>query len=84
MAQPDGSGAWSNSLPDLQLVSDQARVELANILNSVPGKKDIVIQSDLMSLLDHVTPFTFLKKYVAFLFSLSLSLSLSLLSLIHI
>lgn len=49
-------------LPDLQLVSDYARLELANILNSVSGKKDVVIQPDLMSLLDHVTPFAFLKK----------------------
>ena len=77
MAQSNGtsgSEAWSKSLPDLQLVSDHARLELADILNSVPGKKNIVIQPDLMSLLDHVTPFTFLKKYDA---RLSLSLSLS-------
>lgn len=63
MARSEGGRAGSESLPDLQLVSDYARLELANILNSVSGRKDIVIQPDLMSLLDHVTPFTFLKKY---------------------
>ena len=46
---------------DLQLVSDDARAQFANILGHV-GKKDIVIQPDLLSLLDHVTPVTFLKK----------------------
>ena len=66
MSHPNGGGGGGRGramfLPDLQLVSDYARIELANILNSVSGKKDIIIQSDLMSLLDHVTPFTFLKK----------------------
>ena len=57
-----GGGGGVKVLPDLQLVSDYARLELANILNSVSGKKDVVIQPDLMSLLDHVTPFAFLKK----------------------
>lgn len=57
-----GGGGGVKFLPDLQLVSDHARLELANILNSVSGKKDVVIQPDLMSLLDHVTPFAFLKK----------------------
>ena len=47
---------------DLQLISDDARVQFADILGSVPGKKDIVIQQELMSLLDHVTPITFLRK----------------------
>lgn len=47
---------------DLQLVSDEARSQFADILSRVEGKKDIVIQQELMSLLDHVTPIAFLKK----------------------
>ena len=47
---------------DLQLVSDDARAQFANILGRVEGKKDIVIQPELLSLLDHVTPLGFLKK----------------------
>ncbi len=47
---------------DLQLVSDDARSQFADILGRVEGKKDIVIQPDLLSLLDHVTPIKFLKK----------------------
>lgn len=47
---------------DLQLVSDDARSQFADILERVEGKKDIVIQPELMSLLDHVTPIGFLKK----------------------
>ena len=47
---------------DLQLISDDARSQFADILGSVDGKKDIVIQQELMSLLDHVTPLAFLKK----------------------
>lgn len=49
---------------DLQLVSDDARSQFADFLGRVEGKKDIVIQPELMSLLDHVTPINFLKKYV--------------------
>lgn len=47
---------------DLQLVSDDARAQFADILGRVGGKKDIVIQPELLSLLDHVTPIAFLKK----------------------
>lgn len=47
---------------DLQLVSDDARSQFAEILVRVEGKKDIVIQEELLSLLDHVTPIGFLKK----------------------
>ncbi len=47
---------------DLQLVSDDARSQLADILGRVDGKKDIVIQPELLSLLDHVTPLGILKK----------------------
>ena len=49
---------------DVQLVSDRAREQFADILGEVDGKKDIVIQQELMSLLEHVTPMTFLRKYV--------------------
>lgn len=48
---------------DLQLVSDDARSQFADILGRVQGKKDIVIQPELLSLLDHVTPLGFLKRY---------------------
>ena len=58
MDEEDGGGM----LPDLQLVCDQARGEFANMLAAVEGSKDIVIQEELMALLDHVTPFSFLKK----------------------
>lgn len=47
---------------DLQLISDDARSQFADILGRVDGHKDIVIQQELMSLLDHVTPVGFLKK----------------------
>lgn len=47
---------------DLQLLSDDARSQFADILGRVDGQKDIVIQQELMSLLDHVTPIGFLKK----------------------
>lgn len=47
---------------DLQLISDDARSQFADILGRVEGRKDIVIQQELMSLLDHVTPIGFLKK----------------------
>lgn len=47
---------------DLQLVSDDARSQFADILGRIEGKKDIVIQPELLSLLDHVTPIGFLKK----------------------
>lgn len=47
---------------DLQLVSDEARVQFADILGRVEGAKDVVIQQELMSLLDHVTPIGFLKR----------------------
>ncbi len=47
---------------DIQCVTDAARDQLSNILNEVQGAKDVVIQAELMSLLNHVTPFSFLKK----------------------
>ena len=47
---------------DLQFVSDDARSQFADILGRVEGKKDVVIQQELMSLLDHVTPMGFLRK----------------------
>ena len=49
---------------DLQHISEEAQKQLADILDSVPGKKDIVIQPELISLLEHITPFKFLKQYV--------------------
>ena len=49
-------------LPDLQHVSDRAREQFSDMLSEVEGKKDIVIQSELMALLDHVTPLKFLRK----------------------
>lgn len=47
---------------DLQLLSDDARIQFADIIGSVDGPKDIVIQQELMSLLDHVTPIAILKR----------------------
>ena len=55
----------SKGLPaelDLQLISDDARAQFSDILGSVDGKKDMVIQPELFSLLEHVTPYEFLKK----------------------
>ena len=48
--------------PDLQQVSDDARAQLGDMLSELEGEKDIVIQSELMSLLNHVTPVSFLKR----------------------
>ena len=50
------------SLPDVKNVSDQARIQFADMLSAVDGKKDIVIQPELMSLLENVTPMKFLRK----------------------
>ena len=49
---------------DVQRISDEARGQLADILGTVEGKKDLVIQPKLISLLEHITPFKFLKMYV--------------------
>ena len=51
-------------LPDLQLLSDRAREQFADMLGEVDGPKDVVIQSELMSLLEHVTPMKFLRRYI--------------------
>lgn len=52
------------TLPDVDVrnISDQARVQFADMLSAVDGKKDIVIQPELMPLLDNVTPMSFLRK----------------------
>lgn len=47
---------------DVQYLADAARDQLANMLQEVDGPKDVVIQAELMSLLNHVTPLSFLKK----------------------
>lgn len=49
-------------LPELRDVSEIARTEFADMLSLVEGKKDLVIQVELMSLLEHVTPMAFLRK----------------------
>lgn len=49
-------------LPDLQEVSDLARMQFADMLSCVHGQKDLVIQAELMTLLEHVTPIGFLRK----------------------
>ncbi len=54
-----GSGAGEL---DVRGISDLAREQLADILGTVEGKKDIVIQPQLISLLEHITPFKFLKE----------------------
>lgn len=50
------------SLPDLKDVAEIARTQFADMLSAEEGKKDLVIQGDLMSILEHVTPMGFLKK----------------------
>ena len=50
------------TLPDVRNISDQASVQFADMLSAVDGKKDIVVQSELMPLLDNVTPMSFLRK----------------------
>ena len=49
-------------MPDLQDVSDLARMQFNKMLSSVRGPKDLVIQTELMTLLEHVTPISFLRK----------------------
>ena len=51
-------------LPDLKDVAEIARTEFADMLASEEGKKDLVIQGELMTLLEHVTPIKYLRKYV--------------------
>ena len=50
-------------LPDLKDVAEIARTQFVDMLASEEGKKDLVIQGELMTLLEHVTPINFLKKY---------------------
>lgn len=45
----------------LQELKDIARYELEDILREMDGTKDLVIQPELMSMLEHVTPLRFLK-----------------------
>lgn len=59
LEETDGS-----RLPDLKDVAEIARTQFADMLSSEEGKKDLVIQGELMSLLEHVTPMGFLKKYI--------------------
>lgn len=56
--EPDGAHT-----PDLKDVAEVARVQFADMLTSEEGKKDLVIQGELMTLLEHVTPINFLRKY---------------------
>ena len=49
-------------LPDLKDVVEIARAQFADMLAGEEGKKDLVIQVELMSLLEHVTPMAFLRK----------------------
>lgn len=49
-------------LPDLQLLADRAREQFADMLGEVDRPKDVVIQSELMSLLEHITPMKFLRR----------------------
>ncbi len=57
--------AEGSPLPDLHLLADRARGQFADMLGEVDGPKDIVIQSELMTLLEHVTPMSFLRRCVA-------------------
>lgn len=43
-------------------VCDNAKTQFEEFLNGVNGPKDLVIQSELMSLLEHVTPMRVLKR----------------------
>ena len=58
----DSVGGGGGGELDVQRISDEARGQLVDILSCVEGKKDIVIQPQLISLLEHITPFKFLKK----------------------
>ena len=49
-------------LPNLKDVAEIARTQFADMLAGDEGKKDLVIQGELMSLLEHVTPMGFLRK----------------------
>ena len=43
-------------------VCDNAKTQFEELLNRVNGPKDLVIQKELMSLLEHVTPMKVLKR----------------------
>lgn len=49
-------------VPDLKDVAEIARIQFTDMLAGEEGKKDLVIQEELMSLLEHVTPMGFLRK----------------------
>ena len=57
LEEPDGA-----KLPELEDVAKVARRDFEDMLNREEGKKDLVIQGELMSLLEHVTPMGFLRK----------------------
>ena len=52
-----------SATPDLQLVAQYVRSELGDILDKTPGPKDIVIQQELMTLLNHIASVKFLKSH---------------------
>ena len=51
-------------LPGIKVteVCDTAKTQFEELLNGVNGPKDLVIQKELMSLLEHVTPMKVLKR----------------------
>lgn len=53
-----------STTPDFQLIAQHARFELGDILDQTDGAKDVVIQSELMSLLNHIANVKFLKRYM--------------------
>ena len=57
LEEPDGA-----KFPELEDVAKVARRDFEDMLNREEGKKDLVIQGELMSLLEHVTPMGFLRK----------------------
>lgn len=55
--------AGQSATPDFQLIAQWARSELGDILDKVDAPKDVVIQPELMSLLNHVASVKFLKSH---------------------
>ncbi|KAL3865585.1 hypothetical protein ACJMK2_042960, partial [Sinanodonta woodiana] len=54
--------ASSSSTPNVFRLREQSRVELKRVMDSFPGRKDLVIDPKLMQQLDRIANVTFLKK----------------------
>ena len=63
MAKEDSQDSGGLAM-DAALLAREAQEEFRKMLSSVEGEKDVVIERELMSILDHVTPMKLIRRYV--------------------